>query len=91
MLFDMLRSIADDLSDETSPQTLARCADFFIDNKKRGKKAALEIEKQARAVPGHADDRGCSMPPSLSMSPPKAKGSSVSLFDEPKEAPSDWN
>jgi intraflagellar transport protein 140 len=28
-LFDVLRSISDELGDESSPETLARCADFF--------------------------------------------------------------
>ena len=45
-LFDVLRQIADDVGDDASPATLARCADFFIENGQYEK--ACQMLTQAR-------------------------------------------
>lgn len=31
-MFEVLKNIANDLDDQTSPQTVARCAEFFIEH-----------------------------------------------------------
>ena len=42
-LFDVLRTIADDADEETSPQTLARCASFFLEHGQFDKAVSLYI------------------------------------------------
>jgi intraflagellar transport protein 140 len=42
-LFDVLRTIADDLGADTSPETLGRCAEFFMDHGQYEKAAHLYV------------------------------------------------
>jgi intraflagellar transport protein 140 len=44
LMFDMLNTIAQDLGDDTSPQTLARCAEFLVQHKQFDKAIDLYVK-----------------------------------------------